>query len=579
VRRVFFLFLCLLIGLTGGCTGHSPGVAAESGYPNNAYADGVHPDTSPEIINPEASTGPPDQNYSEIPRNECGRFLLLDMGARNEGTGSLVLYYNPKSVRKNLEIKVAFLRYPRNPQNEIIFVQQVELTPDQNTVLIPYRAPDPETGYLIPYRYIALFSGEKTYQIDAVEAETFRPDSDLDGLSDTYEVFYGLDPFDPDGDHGPDGDPDGDGLTNLEEFTLDLIHPEMKGKTNPLSRDSDEDGLDDRWETENDLDPSDPGQTGRGGDPDNDKLPNYKEEELNLDPHDPDQDHDGLKDGWEILNGLVVDPADSNGDGLPDGRDSDQDGLLDGWEVSNGRWPEGPTFELREYQGAGGLDPLNPDGDDGPGGDPDQDGLTNLEELAAGTHPKTPDTDFDGVLDGEEIALGANPRLPDSDADGLPDGWEVSFELDPARQDGEFGKDGDPDGDGLPNIRECIEGLSPIDPDYDDDGLLDGWEVKNRFDPKVPDGEDGPDGDPDADLLRNLIEMEINTDPRHPDSDQDSLPDGWETLFGLNPMDPEGEDGPLGDPDDDGCINISELIQSSSPVVANPVCRINLPSD
>jgi energy-converting hydrogenase Eha subunit A len=50
--------------------------------------------------------------------------------------------------------------------------------------------------------------------------------------------------------------------------------------------------------------------------------------------------------------------------------DHDEDGLPDTWER---HW---------------GLDPESAVGDDGAGGDPDQDGLTNADERAAGTHPR-----------------------------------------------------------------------------------------------------------------------------------------------------------------------------------------------
>lgn len=42
-------------------------------------------------------------------------------------------------------------------------------------------------------------------------------DTDVDGLSDAWEVLYGLDPNDKNGVNGAEGDPDGDGVTNIEE--------------------------------------------------------------------------------------------------------------------------------------------------------------------------------------------------------------------------------------------------------------------------------------------------------------------------------------------------------------------------
>ncbi|MBI5193685.1 MAG: hypothetical protein HZA08_09630 [Nitrospirae bacterium] len=44
-------------------------------------------------------------------------------------------------------------------------------------------------------------------------------DDDNDGLTDTWEAQYGLNPLDATGNNGADGDPDGDGFTNSAEFS------------------------------------------------------------------------------------------------------------------------------------------------------------------------------------------------------------------------------------------------------------------------------------------------------------------------------------------------------------------------
>ncbi len=49
-------------------------------------------------------------------------------------------------------------------------------------------------------------------------------DADEDGLPDTWEAAMGLDPASSDGDDGAQGDPDGDGRTNLQEWA-DQTHP------------------------------------------------------------------------------------------------------------------------------------------------------------------------------------------------------------------------------------------------------------------------------------------------------------------------------------------------------------------
>ncbi len=53
--------------------------------------------------------------------------------------------------------------------------------------------------------------------------------SDNDGLDDEWEVEHGLDPTSAEGDDGPDGDPDHDGMTNAEEWGADT-HP-MDGQS------------------------------------------------------------------------------------------------------------------------------------------------------------------------------------------------------------------------------------------------------------------------------------------------------------------------------------------------------------
>jgi hypothetical protein len=149
--------------------------------------------------------------------------------------------------------------------------------------------------------------------------------------------------------------------------------------------------------------------------------------------------------------------------------DSDMDGLPDAWEVAHG------------------LDPNDATGDNGADGDPDSDGLVNLDEYNLGTHPNDPDTDRDGLDDGDEVnTYGTSPTNPDSDRDLLKDGDEVR-DLDPARSgiqnpfdpanadttgdDGQNTPDGIRDGwndwddDGMINAHEFWFGTNPIDPD------------------------------------------------------------------------------------------------------------------
>ncbi len=94
-------------------------------------------------------------------------------------------------------------------------------------------------------------------------------DQDEDGMDDTWEDDNNLNSSDP---SDADLDPDHDGLTNLQEFTHG---------TDPALNDTDEDEMPDGWEVENGLDPL---VNDADGDPDSDFLPNLREYEIGTDP-------------------------------------------------------------------------------------------------------------------------------------------------------------------------------------------------------------------------------------------------------------------------------------------------------
>jgi hypothetical protein len=75
---------------------------------------------------------------------------------------------------------------------------------------------------------------------------TVPPDTDGDGMSDDWEVYYGLNHLNP-GDAGLDAD--GDGLTNAQEYAIG---------TDPGDPDSDDDGFTDGQEASAGTNPLDP---------------------------------------------------------------------------------------------------------------------------------------------------------------------------------------------------------------------------------------------------------------------------------------------------------------------------------
>jgi hypothetical protein len=102
----------------------------------------------------------------------------------------------------------------------------------------------------------------------------------------------------------------------------------------------------------------------------------------------------------------------------------------------------------------------------------------NLNQTASG------DYDNDGLTNLEEWQHGANPTQTDTDNDGMPDGWEVTNAFDPVNA-GDASSDAD--GDGLNNLEEYEHGANPHASDTDGDGLGDASEVAARTDPNNSD--------------------------------------------------------------------------------------------
>ena len=290
-------------------------------------------------------------------------------------------------------------------------------------------------------------------------------DADGDGTPDAVEGTGDADGddvpnfLDSDDTDGPDGDPDGDGLTNDEEDATG---------TDPMDPDTDNDGVSDLEEVGDPLDPTDTDSDGY------------------IDAVDPDDDGDGIPTATEG-------EADPDGDGVPArlDDDSDGDGVLDE--------DEGTT------DGDGDGTPAYLD-DDEPALDRDGDGLTDDEEAALGTDPDADDTDGDGVLDGLEGGAdtdddGVVDALDtDDDGDGVPTATEGDADTDgdgvPDRLDSDDDGDGiatategtdDPDGDGVPSY---------LDDDSDGDGAADASEGAGDADNDgIPDFlDDGADG-------------------------------------------------------------------------------------
>ncbi len=425
------------------------------------------------------------------------------------------------------------------------------------------------------------YDGDDYRPRDSLVREQFEYDEDGDGIPNQYEWDNGLDAWRDDGWE----DIDGDRLSNLQEYLLG---------TDPNNPDSDDDGAYDgdehfpldaryRWDMDRDgmpeqyemLNGTNDWNTYDGAeDPDYDQLNNSQEFFAGTKPNLNDTDFDGVVDGedfWPLSPTKAL--------------DSDNDGMADAWEVLDGLDPNFPNDALDDL---------------------DSDGATNLEEFISGTDINSPDTDLDGVNDGEDhYPLSALYAL-DSDGDGIADEYENAhpFALSPLN-----GEDAnlDFDFDFLTNAEEFVLGTNPElidtdgdgfsdsddfypldgDPitgvafDHDQDGLPENWEYENGLSDYNP---SDAHEDFDRDQLTNIEEFKLGSDPLdqdtdgdgwpdsqdryvlnslyHQDWDRDTLPDVWETFYGLNPSNTYDA---LLDPDNDGLNNIEEFKTGGDP--------------
>lgn len=90
----------------------------------------------------------------------------------------------------------------------------------------------------------------------------------------------------------------------------------------------------------------------------------------------------------------------------------------------------------------------------------------------------------------------------------------------------------DSDSDGLTDQEEEELGTNLQDADSDNDTIPDGWEVERKLNPLDP---GDASQDPDGDGLDNAQEYYYGTNPENPDTDGDSYPDGLEVKNGYDP--------------------------------------------
>ncbi len=208
-------------------------------------------------------------------------------------------------------------------------------------------------GY-VPGVNSASEGGDRSKNIRGSTTDPNNPDTDGDGIMDGVE------------DANHDGWVDGDGasLATTTNPSLGRNWPnriidagEHWSETDPNNPDTDGDGLVDGYGEDKD------GNGGIAGDTNNDRIWQPGEIWTETDTLNPDTDGDGMPDGWEVRHGL--NPLDN---------------------------------------GAVAFDGSTPGANNGADGDPDGDGLTNLQEFLAGTDPRVNNSIV--LVPGEEILIG-----------------------------------------------------------------------------------------------------------------------------------------------------------------------------
>ena len=264
-----------------------------------------------------------------------------------------------------------------------------------------------------------------------------------------------------------------------------------------------------------------------------------------------DSDQDGLKNIDEFLAAQIYTNLDTLS---PANFDSDGDGMDDQWEYDR-------------YLGGAGFNPCSNDAMQ----DFDGDGLSNIQEYNGMDgwprlmqDPKA----MGGVAASNAVSRDdLNPLDYDTDHDKLVDSFEAawydaSLGVDPLTTGVLFSADSD--GDGMSNYREqCLlvefregesndiwsQGTNDL-PGMDTHGVF-------AFNPPLQWGATNStkiSGD-----LTALRGREW-TDLLSADTDDDTLPDGWEVEFNLDPKSAAGVNGFYGDPDGDGLLNSQEYL-------------------
>lgn len=390
--------------------------------------------------------------------------------------------------------------------------------------------------------------------LDAAELGGLRTDTDGDGIPDRFDVDQ-TGGTDANGDGIDDAglpDSDNDGLSDLVDTDQDGDGIPDILESGAYGFDSDNDGIDDRWDadTPDNVDANGDGiaDDAHPVDTDMDGIPDVLDADSDGDgvsdraeggASGSDTDGDGIDDAFDVD---TVGGTDANGDGVADSaaaRDSDGDHVPDYRDLDsdNDSIPDIVESGGRDEDGDGLLDaggtitstPRDTDGDGTPDYldlDSDNDGTKDI----ARTIYKYLDVDGDGRID----------DIIDSDGDGIPDAMDA--------EPGQRGSRSDSDDDGVPSVRDLDDDGDGIPDSLEGDDDTDGDGVPNRL-----------DRDADNDGIPDRIEMGLPR-PSGVDANNNGMDDAYE---GVAMRDTDGDGIPDyldTDSDNDGVSDVQEIL-------------------
>ncbi|CAM4172870.1 M4 family metallopeptidase [Pseudoalteromonas byunsanensis] len=341
--------------------------------------------------------------------------------------------------------------------------------------------------------------------------------------------------------------------------------------------DSDEDGMSNAWETRYGLDPFD--ATDANSDLDEDGLTNIQEFNLSTFPNNSDSDGDLMPDGWEHIYGL--NPLSDTDKDL----DLDNDGASNISESVYGTEPNNPASvpdfsQLSLFSFESGVVPVEFTSSNE--SEPwfvttfkskDYFSLTNNNiDHSETTYVEYTFESSDGALSFDYLVSTEesydfltvyldNEQILRLSGEHDWQSFERTITAGSHRILFEYSKDGSVarglDAVFIDNLN--ISGVESNSQDSDEDGMPDSWETTHGLDPN--DASDAA-SDSDGDNLTNLEEYNNSTDPHNSDTDSDGMLDGWEVLYALNPL--NAADASL-DSDADGLSNLEEFNLNSLP--------------